>query len=85
MSEQRELRQRLQESEAMLDALRREEVDAVVGVQNVMLLRLQKAEQARRESEEALQKPPAVKTNSWPCWLMSCAIPWRRFSPCWRS
>ena len=48
----RELEERLAEAEAAIAALRREEVDAVVSEQHVLLLRLKEVEQALRESEE---------------------------------
>jgi len=48
----RELKERLAEAEAAIAALRDEEVDAVVGEQHVLLLRLEEVERALRESEE---------------------------------
>jgi PAS domain-containing protein len=48
----RELEECLAKAEAAIAALRREEVDAVVGEQHVLLLRLKEVEQALRESEE---------------------------------
>jgi len=47
-----ELEGRLAKAEAALAALRREEVDAVVSEQHVLLLRLKEVEQALRESAE---------------------------------
>jgi PAS domain S-box-containing protein len=47
-----ELKRRLAETEATIDALRRQEVDAVVGADQVMLLRLREVEQQLRESEQ---------------------------------
>jgi PAS domain S-box-containing protein len=47
-----ELKERLAEAEAALAALRREEVDAVVSEQHILLLRVKEVEQALRESEE---------------------------------
>ena len=47
-----ELRARLDQAETLLQALRSGEVDAVVGDTQVLLLRLQQAEEALRESEE---------------------------------
>jgi len=47
-----ELEERLAEAEAALVALRREEVDAVVSEQHILLLRLKEVEQALRENEE---------------------------------
>ncbi|MDH4266137.1 MAG: PAS domain S-box protein [Deltaproteobacteria bacterium] len=47
-----ELEERLAEAEAALAALRREEVDAVVSEQHILLLRLKEVEQALRENEE---------------------------------
>jgi PAS domain S-box-containing protein len=44
--------QRLNETRATLDALRREEVDAIVGSRNVMLVRPQEAERQLRENIE---------------------------------
>jgi PAS domain S-box-containing protein len=48
----KELEERLAETKAAIAALRREEVDAVIGEQHVLLLRLKEVEQALRESEE---------------------------------
>jgi PAS domain S-box-containing protein len=48
----KELEERLAEAEAAIAALRSEEVDAVVGQQHVLLLRLKEVEQALRQSEE---------------------------------
>jgi len=48
----RELKERLAEAEEAIAALRGEEVDAVVGEQHVLLLRLKEAERALRESEK---------------------------------
>jgi PAS domain S-box-containing protein len=48
----RELEELLAKAEAAIAALRREEVDAVVSEQHVLLLRLKEVEQALRESEE---------------------------------
>ena len=47
-----ELEGRLAEAEAAIAALRSEEVDAVIGGQHVLLLRLKEVEQALRQSEE---------------------------------
>jgi PAS domain-containing protein len=47
--------QRLEQAEAALEAIRNEEVDAVVGSRNIVLLKLHKAEQALRQSEERLR------------------------------
>lgn len=46
----------LAEAETALEALRRQEVDAVVGDSHVLLLRLQEAEKNLRESEERLRE-----------------------------
>lgn len=51
MTKPASMTQRLAEAEAMLDALRRQEVDAIVGRDDVMLLRLREAEAALRASE----------------------------------
>jgi PAS domain S-box-containing protein len=48
----RELEDRLAEAEAAIAALRGEEVDAVVGEQHVLILRLEEVERALRESEK---------------------------------
>lgn len=52
MSEDADSRQRLAEAEETIDALRRQEVDAVIGSKQVMMLRLREAERKLRESEE---------------------------------
>jgi signal transduction histidine kinase len=46
----------LGEAETALEALRRQEVDAVIGDSHVLLLRLQEAENNLRESEERLRE-----------------------------
>jgi PAS domain S-box-containing protein len=48
----RELEERLAKAESAIAALRGEEVDAVVGEQHVLLLRLKEVERALRESEK---------------------------------
>ncbi len=52
MNDDADLRQRLAEAEATIEALRSQEVDAVIGSEQLMLLRLREAEQKLRESEE---------------------------------
>jgi len=52
MAEQVDPRQRLAEAEAILDAMRRGEVDAIVGSSQLMLVRMREAEAALRESRE---------------------------------
>lgn len=52
MYEQSDNEQRLAEAETTLDALRCQEVDAIVGSQQVMLLRLRETENKLRESEQ---------------------------------
>ncbi|MET0105657.1 MAG: EAL domain-containing protein [Sedimenticola sp.] len=47
-----ELANRLAQAEGIIEALQREQVDAVVGQQEVMLVRLEKVERALMESEE---------------------------------
>jgi len=47
-----DLKQRLAEAEATIEALRRHEVDAVVGTEQVMVLRLREVERKLRESEQ---------------------------------
>jgi PAS domain S-box-containing protein len=47
--------QRLEQAEAALEAIRNEEVDAVVGSRNVVLLKLHRAEQALMQSEVRLR------------------------------
>ncbi len=49
--EQRRQKERLFQAEQFIDALRSEEVDAVVGKEHVLLLRLQELEEALRRSE----------------------------------
>lgn len=47
--------QRLEQAEAALEAIRNEEVDAVVGSRNIVLLKLHRTEQALRKSEVRLR------------------------------
>lgn len=51
----RDLRERYQEAESTLEALRSGQVDAVVGRDGVSLVRLREVEQRLREAEEALR------------------------------
>ncbi len=58
--------QRLEQAEAALEAIRNEEVDAVVGSRNIVLLKLHRTEQALRQSEERLRLAmEAGKLASW--------------------
>jgi len=58
--------QRLEQAESALEAIRDEQVDAVVGSKNIVLLKLHKAEQALRQSEERLRLAmDAGKMASW--------------------
>ncbi|MFZ5772991.1 MAG: sensor histidine kinase [Thermodesulfobacteriota bacterium] len=50
-----ELEARLAEAEAIINAIRKEEIDAVVSVDQVLLLRAHQAEEALRQVHEALQ------------------------------
>ncbi len=60
------LRKRLERAEAALEAIRNEEVDAVVGTRNVFLLQLQETEQELRNSEKRLSiVMGAAKVASW--------------------
>ena len=47
-----DLKQRLEEAESTIDALRHQEVDAIVGVQNVLLVRVREAEQQLRAAQQ---------------------------------
>ena len=50
-----ELEARLAEAEAIINAIRKEEIDAVIGVDQVLLLRAHQAEEALRQANETLQ------------------------------
>ena len=72
-----ELEKRLSEAEAVITALRNGEVDAVVGEENVLLLRLKEVEEKLRQSEERFDLAIQGSTDSiwdWPdmstdkCW-----------------
>ena len=66
-----DLKQRLGEAEATIDALRRQEVDAVVGSDRVMVLRLREAEQKLRESEQRFRV--LVETTAQAVWETDAA------------
>jgi len=51
----KELEVRLAEAEAFIDALRKEEADAVIGDKNVLLLRLKEMEDALKEARDKLE------------------------------
>ncbi len=55
MADQADLGRRLEQAEATLEALRSGEVDAIVGIDHVMLVRLREVEQALRASEGRYQ------------------------------
>jgi PAS domain S-box-containing protein len=57
---------RLEQAESALEAIRNEQVDAVVGSKNIVLLKLYKTEQALMKSEERLRMAmDAAKLASW--------------------
>lgn len=80
-----QIAQRLAEAEATLDALRRQEVDAVVGVQDVLVLRLRETERKLRESEERFRA--LVEASSQAVWemdatgvILDAASPWHAYT-----
>jgi PAS domain S-box-containing protein len=81
--ELRQLRARLAEAEAVIAALRRGEVDAVVGEHEVALLRLHKTEKALRESEERFRV--LVKATSQAVWETDADGAVVTDSPSWRA
>lgn len=52
----KELRSRLQRSEGIIEALRRQEVDAIIGDQDIAYVRLKQMEDALRESQQELER-----------------------------
>ena len=63
--------QRLEQAEAALEAIRNEEVDAVVGSRNIVLLKLHRTEQALRQSEERLRL--AMESGKLASWEIDAA------------
>lgn len=58
-----DLRQRIAELESMIEALKAEEVDAIVGERRVLLLRLRETELALRESQASLEHRVRERTG----------------------
>ncbi len=65
-----ELKAKLAEAEEITSALRNEEVDAVIGKNRLLLLRLKEVEETLRESEEQF-RAIADYTYDWESWLSS--------------
>ncbi|SDB60518.1 PAS domain S-box-containing protein [Desulfonatronum thiosulfatophilum] len=60
------LRRRLERAEAVLEAIRNEEVDAVVGTRKIVLLKLQETEKELRDTEKRLRLVmDSAKVASW--------------------
>ncbi|WP_052813135.1 sensor histidine kinase [Desulfonatronum thioautotrophicum] len=72
--------QRREQIEAALEAIRNEEVDAVVGSKNIVLLKLHRTEQALRQSEVRLRV--AMDAGNLASWEMDPSS--RSLTPCQR-
>ncbi len=77
MQKQDELQRRLHEAEDTLQALRRQEIDAVVGSQDVLIVRLQQAERKLRETEQRVRlATEAAEIGTWEWNLVTDEATW---------